>query len=645
MVSVERFRFARLALLAAVIAGAAGAASAQVTVSPQSLNFGNVAINVVGLASRVTLTNNTSNPAILQSISFSAPQYQLGVGLADQTVPAGGSAQFAFNFLSSTPGTFNGTITFNLKNMSALVVNVKGTAFKTTAVASLSASTVNFGNVAVGAVSSPQTVTVTNTGGPDSVTVEEIQIYYQPFSAPLVTSPVTLQPGQSYMIPIAFSPVTAGATDGTATVCFDVLPCEGIDLTGTGKQPKGLNVTSYPTWPYGTQGSSYRTQLKANGGTKPYSWMVVSGTKIAGLRLNVTTGLISGAISKSVPPGVYTLTVQVQDSSSPPQRASQVETVNVLSPTGANCNEIGWNIQGTNSPIIDLMDLGTRTYLGYQGGLYPNGSNVDPNPHESDGEAIANAITPLDANGNPSSNGKIVMMSLGESATEQPFDNFVDEANADPQKNPYLVLVNGAQGGATADLLQSQSSAYWVEIMDYLLPQAGVTADQVQVVWIDDVNPNLQVFPADAQTLQGNFEALVQAIQILFPNVKLAFFSSLNYSGYSQGVDGVLPEPVSYESAFAAKWAIEDQINGDPNLNYNPNNGPVLAPWMGWSSYYWANGLLPRSDGVTWSCQDLGSDGLHPANPWGHIKIAQYLLNWFKNSQLSTPWFLAPGVK
>ncbi|HUI40973.1 MAG TPA: choice-of-anchor D domain-containing protein [Terriglobia bacterium] len=642
MSSKPIYIIAKLALLLALIVSGVDGASAQVTVSPSSINFGSVAVNVVGLASRVTLTNNTTSPAILQSISFSKPQFQLSVGLADQTVPAGMAVQFAFIFLATQPGTYNGTISFNLKNMSPLVVQAKATAFVTTAVASLSANSVSFGTVAAGTTGT-QTVTVTNTGGPDAVTVEAVNIYYQPFSAPRILTPVTLQPGQSYMIPISFSPMIAGSTTGSVTICFDVLPCEGVDLTGSGKKATGLAVTSYPAWPYMTPGFNFRTTLKANGGTQPYTWEILSGTKIAGLKLNTATGLISGTVSKSVAPGVYSTVVQVQDSSSPPLKATQTVSITVGSPTGANCNIVGVNVSGSQTAIVDLMDLATRTYLNYEGGLYPNGSNVDPNPHHSDGVAIAQGIVPLDKNGNPNSGGSIVMLSLGESATEQPFSEFTSETNADPMKNPSLVLINGAQGGATANLLASTSSLYWVQIMDYLLPQSNVTADQVEVAFIDDVNSSSKLFPYDAQDLQGNLESIAQNLLYFFPNIKMAFFSTLNYSGYSTGVDNVEPEPESYESAFAAKWAIEDQINGDPALNYNPANGPVTAPWIGWSFYHWGNGLLPRSDGITWSCQDLGSDGLHPANPWGHIKIAGYLLNWFKNSDLSTPWFVAPG--
>jgi hypothetical protein len=57
-----------------------------------------------------------------------------------------------------------------------------------------------------------------------------------------------------------------------------------------------------------------------------------------------------------------------------------------------------------------LVDLGPgQTYQGYEGGLYPGGSNVRPAAHDAAGRKIARSIVPLDANGNPDHvNGKIV---------------------------------------------------------------------------------------------------------------------------------------------------------------------------------------------------------------------------------------------
>src|SRR5260370_27027406 len=50
----------------------------------------------------------------------------------------------------------------------------------------------------------------------------------------------------------------------------------------------------------------------------------------------------------------------------------------------------------------------------------------------------------------------------------------------------------------------------------------------------------------------------------------------------------------------------------------------------------WANGLLPRSDGLVWTCQDLQADGTHPSVPVGRVKVATQLLNFLKRSEEHT---------
>jgi hypothetical protein len=317
-------------------------------------------------------------------------------------------------------------------------------------------------------------------------------------------------------------------------------------------------------------------------------------------------------------------------------------TIPIGAPTNANCNITSINVTGGSTPVVALNDLGTGTYLGQEGGLYPNGSNA--NPQQGAGVSIAQELMPLDADGTPDpTNGIIGVIAIGESTTEQPFYKFVPMANADPAKNPKVVFVNGAMGGETAYQLIASNSSYIGTIVNYILPFASVTPQQVEVAWVDASDSNQSGFPADAQLLQGQIESLAQILKTTFPNLVLAYLGSLNYTGYSQGLNTINPEPDAYETGFADKWAIQDQISGDPNLNYLVGNGPVLAPWLGWGDYYWANGLLPRSDGTYWSCQDLKADGVHPSDGSGQLKIASGLLSFFKSDPTATPWFVVPG--
>src|SRR5690348_2937923 len=79
-------------------------------------------------------------------------------------------------------------------------------------------------------------------------------------------------------------------------------------------------------------------------------------------------------------------------------------------------------IAQTPAPKIPINDLGTGLYLNqFQGGLYPNGSNIVPVPHAAAGAVRAAAIQPRNTTGVPDSNGKYGLISIGYSNSTQEF--------------------------------------------------------------------------------------------------------------------------------------------------------------------------------------------------------------------------------
>src|SRR5262249_12957833 len=83
-----------------------------------------------------------------------------------------------------------------------------------------------------------------------------------------------------------------------------------------------------------------------------------------------------------------------------------------------------------------LTEMGTDKYGGFKGGLYPDGKNERPAGHEVAGLALARKVQPLDADGKPNADGKIVLLSVGMSNTTQVFREFQRIANKDEDKNP-----------------------------------------------------------------------------------------------------------------------------------------------------------------------------------------------------------------
>jgi hypothetical protein len=291
--------------------------------------------------------------------------------------------------------------------------------------------------------------------------------------------------------------------------------------------------------------------------------------------------------------------------------------------------------------LVPLPDLGAGTYQGAPGGLYPGGRNTPPKAHLEAGLALAKKFVPLDAEGRPAESGKIVLLSIGMSNTTQEFQAFQRLAAREAGLNAKLALVDGAQGGQAAGITANPKANFW-NVVDERLRDAGVTARQVEVVWLKQANvqhaqPSAP-FPTEAKQLQQDITATLNNLSERFPNLKIAYLSSRIYGGYA--VTPLNPEPYAYESGFAVKWSIEAQITGAPELNYDPAHGVVRSPWIAWGPYLWADGTKGRKqDDLVWRRDDLGPDGIHPSDS-GRRKVSQQLLQFLRTDPTAKGWFL-----
>ena len=290
------------------------------------------------------------------------------------------------------------------------------------------------------------------------------------------------------------------------------------------------------------------------------------------------------------------------------------------------------------TPLTDFAP--NETYQGRAGGLYGGGQNFPPTLHSALGVAAASQVVPRDAAGAPAANGSIGMVSIGMSNTTQEFSTWVMWSDLDAERNPALVLVDGAQSGQDASRFVDPTSGAW-SVVDQRVAAAGLTPQQVQVAFVKQAlaMPPL-TFPAHADALEAALVSIVQNLKARFPNLVQCFFTSRIYGGYSQREDR--SEPLSYETAFAVREVITRQFQGDPALNSEAAAGPVVAPWVAWGPYIWADGETPRADGLRYLCDDYQQDGIHPAQP-ARLKVADRIDAFFRTSPFTTPWYLAPG--
>lgn len=289
----------------------------------------------------------------------------------------------------------------------------------------------------------------------------------------------------------------------------------------------------------------------------------------------------------------------------------------------------------TSLGLTALTDMGADSYQGQSGGLYPGGGNTAPGAHLSAGMSLASAIVPLDRDGLPDPAGRYALISIGMSNTTQEFQAFMALASTDSSKDPRLAIVDGAQGGQTATDWANPGCACWTTL-ENRIQQAGLTRAQVAAAWVKLANSQPSGdWPTATVQLKTDTVRVVLALAARFPNLRVAYLSSRIYAGYATTT--LNPEPYAYQSGFAVRWVIQDQLSG-----LLPFGGPSrAAPWMAWGPYLWANGLTPRSDGLTWACGEFAADGTHPGTA-GRQKVGQLLLRFFQTDPTAREWFVRP---
>ena len=316
------------------------------------------------------------------------------------------------------------------------------------------------------------------------------------------------------------------------------------------------------------------------------------------------------------------------------------------------------NCGGTSVRLTPLNDLAAGSYLGqFQGGLYPGGINTPPAMHHQEGVARAAAIQPLSPSG-LAALGRQDRPAVDRAVAHHPGVllprtraepcnswTFMGRAAADPNVDKtHLVIVNGALGGQETSTWDSPTDPNYDRVRDTVLAPKGLREKQVQAVWVKLANArptiSLPSSSADAYNLERGLADVSRALKVRYPNLQLAFFSSRSYAGYASTDQN--PEPYAYESGFAVKWLVEAQIDQMAGRGIDPLTGNLdfgaVAPWLGWSFYPWADGLTPRSDGLTWACNEFSADGTHPAQA-AESKFGQRLLQFFLNSPYTVPWF------
>jgi hypothetical protein len=209
--------------------------AATMSVAPEAIKFGSVAVGESASQSVTVSNDGGSNLTVTQASSTAAGVTVSGIALP-LTIEAGKKATFNVVFSPKTAGTLSGNVSVMSDiSSSPATVSLSGTGMASTALLNTSASSLSFGNVSLGK-SSALSVTLTNVGN-SNVTVSQVIVSGARYSASGVSAGLILAPGQSATLEATFAPSAAGQLQGSVTVASNASNSPAtIALSGDGTQ-------------------------------------------------------------------------------------------------------------------------------------------------------------------------------------------------------------------------------------------------------------------------------------------------------------------------------------------------------------------------------------------------------------------------
>ena len=289
---------------------------------------------------------------------------------------------------------------------------------------------------------------------------------------------------------------------------------------------------------------------------------------------------------------------------------------------------------------VPINDLGTGTFMGYVGGLYPGGVNNPSGVYARDLQSACKLIIPIDTFGRTSASGRITFISLGGSTSGHLFDSLQAKTASNPNTNPSLQLIKCSNGFGSASLnsMLNPVDPYWDHVTQ-LLHGNRSSYKQVQVIYLETDDSTKYVnFPGRPDTVKQELQGCFRLFKIKFPSLKMIYLlgrtTTFNTGDGQQKVFN--REPCPYYFGWACKWAIEDQINGVKGTQYKGKD--AVSPMITWAWYEWADGTTkPRKDGFVWTVDDT-KDGLH-ATPTGEDTLSTRFQNFLLTDPNASVWY------
>jgi hypothetical protein len=279
-----------------VSGNSSGGGSGVLTLSPSQVSFGNVNVGS-NHASSVTIANTGTADLTINQATLSGAGFTMSNMALPMALHAGGSTSTTVTFAPTGGGSFSGSVTFATTGAQGnLSLPLSGTGVTQGQITPNPAS-LPFGNVQVG-TSKSLSGTLTNSGGA-SLTISVATASGTGFTLSGLTTPLTLNAGQSTSYTIVFAPTANGSVTGNLSVTSDgTNPNLNVSLSGTGAAPGSLSANpssvAFGSVQVGSTGSKSETVTNSGGVTVNISQANVTGSVFSLTGLALPTALTAG---------------------------------------------------------------------------------------------------------------------------------------------------------------------------------------------------------------------------------------------------------------------------------------------------------------------------------------------------------------
>ena len=316
--------------------------SPSLSISHSSFEFGNQVIGTTSAPQTATLTNVGAAGLMVTDVVASGDFAETDNCVSSSPIAANGTCSVSVTFTPTATGTTTGSLTIT-ENATFRPQTVALTGTGVTVVASLSPTTLSFGNQADSTASAAQTVTLLNTG---NATLDITSVTIAGTNSGDFTQTnncaVTVAAGASCTLSVTFKPTATGTRTGTVTITDNASPAtQTVSLTGTGTGPAvSLSPTSltFPAQAVGTSSSAQSVTLSNTGNAAlSITSITASGdfsqTHTCGSSVAAGASCTLSVTFKPTATGSRSGTLTITDNASPATQTVSLTGTGVAAPT------------------------------------------------------------------------------------------------------------------------------------------------------------------------------------------------------------------------------------------------------------------------------------------------------------------------